>query len=106
MLVVAGGQVFGGRHLLAREAPHVDVPLAQKAGGERDGEGPPLPLAVEDGLVALDLHRAEAVHAAEVVGAVHAFTWATPIIASRVTSAASCASLIRSVPRGRSGSTM
>ena len=106
VLVVAGGQVLGGRHLLAGEARHVDVPLPEEAGGQVERERLALPLAVEDGLVALDLHRPEAVHTAEVVGAVHGFTWATPIIASRVISAASSSSLSLSVPFGRSGSTM
>ena len=70
-----------------------------------------LPLRVEDGLVLLDLDRPHAVHAAHVVHAVHRLlpagtvTCATPIIASRVTIAASCSSLQPSVPAGRSGST-
>jgi hypothetical protein len=55
--------------------------------------------------------RAEAVHAAHVVDAIHGRipggrAWATPIIASRVTSVASSASVNRSVPTGRYGSTM
>src|SRR5687767_11427285 len=106
VLVVARGQVLGGRHLLARVAGLVDVPLAEKAGGQRERERLALPLAVEDGLVALDVHGTEAVHAAEVVGAVHRFTSATPIMASRVISAASSSSLSFSVPFGRSGRTM
>jgi len=68
--------------------------------------------SMEDRLVALGDDGPHPVHAAEIVRAVHrraAFagdgTLATPIIASRVTSAANCSSLIPSVPAGRSGST-
>src|SRR5512137_627348 len=62
--------------------------------------------------VFLVLHRPHAMHAAHVVDAIHAeapaagnLTLATPTIASRVTSAASCSSLKCSVPAGRSGKT-
>src|SRR5262249_59363035 len=105
VLVVSGGQILGGWHLLAGMAPHVDVPADRVAGGDVHGEDAPLPGSVEDGLVLLDLHRTHAVHAAQVVHTVHllppggapteaggaagGFTTATPIIASRVTSAAS-----------------
>src|SRR5207245_1008617 len=70
-----------------------------------------LPLGMEHRLVLLDFDRSHAVHAAHVVDAVHrlpragSFTCATPIIASRVTIAASSSSLQPSVPAGRSGST-
>ena len=64
------------------------------------------PAFVENGFVGFGLHRAEAVHAAHVMHAVHfAVAFAVPIIASRVMSAASSASLIFSVPAGRSGMT-
>jgi hypothetical protein len=112
VLVVGRGEILGGRHLLAREAALVDVPLAEEAGRQRDREGAPLPLVMEHRLVALDLDGPETVHAAQIVPAVHRpapcdlVTVATPIIASRVTSSASCASVIRSVPAGRSGRTM
>src|SRR5204863_9393080 len=87
---------------------HVDVPAAEESGGHRQRERAPLPIMMEDGLVRLGVHRTEAVHAAKIVDAVHArgaFTTATPIIASRLTSCASCSSVMPSVPAGRSGST-
>ena len=113
VLVVRRGQVFGAGHQLARIAAHVDVPLAQEAGGHGERERLALPVVVEHGLVRLGLDRAQAVHAAHVVDAVHrdafrpgALILPTPIIASRVTSEASSSSLMPSVPAGRSGSTM
>src|SRR2546423_2334380 len=67
---------------------------------------------MEDGLVLLVPDRAHVLHAAHVMHAVHAlppagvsWTWATPIIASRVTSAASSSSVSFSLPEGLSGST-
>src|SRR5206468_7320801 len=101
-------QVFGRGHLLARVAAHVDRPLAPGAHGEVEREDAALPLFVEDRLVGLRVDRAEALHAAEVVGAVHragALGRPTPIIESRVTSPARSSSLRPSVPAGRSGST-
>ena len=78
----------------------------------RHREHPRLPGRVKHRLVLLVLDRAHAVHAAHVMHAVHArlpspggATLATPIMASRVTSAASASSLSSSVPAGRSGST-
>src|SRR5207244_12384023 len=71
LLVVARGQVPGGRDPLARVARHVDVPLAQEARGHRERERAALPLVVEDGLVLLALDRPHPVHAAHVVDAVH-----------------------------------
>src|SRR4249919_756087 len=72
-----------------------------------------LPALVERGLMGLAPDRPHALHAAHVMNAVHAgtsltpsVTLAVPIIESRVTSAASASSLKRSVPAGRSGSTM
>src|SRR5256885_16957740 len=66
---------------------------------------------MEHRLVLLDQDATHAVHAAHVVDAVHRSapfgggTFATPTIASRVTSAASCSSGQPSVPAGRSGKT-
>ena len=62
-------------------------------------------------IVRQDNDRARDMTDAQIVTAVHrrapsAETLVTPIIASRVTSSASCASLMRSVPAGRSGKTM
>src|SRR5438445_5809763 len=62
-------------------------------------------------LVLFTLNRPHVLHAAHVVHAVHgrtpggSGTLATPIMASRVTSAASSSSLNFSLPAGRSGST-
>src|SRR5436190_19727741 len=66
---------------------------------------------MEHRLVRLCLDRAETIHAAHVVHAVHdgapgVFGNPVPIIESRVTSSANCASLQPSVPLGRIGSTM
>src|SRR5205807_8873155 len=111
LLVVSRGEVFGRRDPLARVAPHVDVPLAMVAAGEIESVHARLPLGVDHRLVLLDFDRTHAVHAAHVLDAVHgllrsgALTCATPIIASRVTIAASSSSLQPSVPAGRSGST-
>src|SRR5205809_442954 len=112
MLVVGRVQVRGAGHLLAGVARHVDVPLAQEAGGERHAEDAAFPFVVEDRLVPLGNDGPHPVHASEIMRAVHrraafagAGTLATPIIASRVTSAANCSSLSPSVPAGRSGST-
>ena len=81
-------------------------------------EGAPFPLFVEHRLVHFGVDGPEAVHAAQVMDSVHglflfrsrgsdqgALALVTPIIESRVTSSASCASLIFSVPGGRSGKT-
>src|SRR5437868_15478472 len=65
---------------------------------------------MEHRLVRLCLDRAETIHAAHVVHAIHdgapgVFGNPVPIIESRVTSSASCCSLHPSVPSGRIGST-
>src|SRR5262244_3773246 len=109
MLVVARRKVLGPRHLLARVAGHVQVPLAEVAGGHGESEHPRFPFHVENWLALLNLHRAEPVHPAHIVDAVHrrsaagGVTFATPIIASRVTIPDSLSSLHPSVPSGRSG---
>jgi hypothetical protein len=68
---------------------------------------------VKDGLVLFVLDRAHALHAAHIMHSIHAaapdcesVTFVTPIIASRLTSAASSCSFRLSVPAGRSGRTM
>ena len=90
----------------------VEVPLAP--GPHRTGEcvDPRLPGRVEHRFVLLILDWTHALLTAHVVHAVHGLppdggnvTLATPTIASRVTSAASCSSVIVSVPAGRSGRT-
>ena len=72
----------------------------------------PLPLGMKHGLVRLGLDRAEPLHAAHVLRAVHdatslgRFGRPVPIMLSRVTRSASFSSLQPSVPAGRIGSTM
>src|SRR5207249_2101382 len=61
---------------------------------------------MEDRLVFLVFNRAHTVHAAHVVNSVHgSLTLATPIMESRVTSAASCSTFSLSLPAGLSGRT-
>src|SRR4029077_9046330 len=87
-LVIARAQIIFRRHLLDAEARLVDVPLAPGAAGAGEGEDAAFPRLVEDRLVLLALDRAESVHPAHVVDAVHRFapagtlTRATPIMAS------------------------
>ena len=106
LLVVGLRQIEIRPQRLAQIAEPVDG----KTGGEghdlQKTTGPALPRLMKRRLVALGVDRAEAVHAAQVVDRVHlAETLPTPIMELRVTSAASCSSLIPSVPAGRSGST-
>ena len=110
VLATAGSDATEYRDWLV--ARGVDVPLAPGAHGQGEGERPSFPASVEDGLIPLGFDRPHAVHAAHVMHAVHAappdcesVTFVTPIIASRVTSAASSSSLNFSVPAGRSGNT-
>src|SRR5689334_8719077 len=111
MLVVARRQILRPRHLLARIAGHIQVPLAEVASRQGERERPRFPFGVENRLILLDLHRAEPVHPTHVMHAIHGRspagggTFATPIIASRVTIAASLSSFHSSVPAGRSGIT-
>src|SRR5204863_3081519 len=96
-----------------RVAPGIDVPLAaDRSQDARQGIDTPFPFGMKRRLAFFVHDRTHAVHAAHVVDAVHTrppgfeiVTLLTPIIESRVTSAASCSSVIRSVPAGRSGST-
>src|SRR5690606_31541030 len=81
----------------------------------RQREHPLLPFVMEHRLLVLGLRidRPEAVHAAEIVAAVHrarsrslgTLARSTPIMALRVTRVASSSSLQPSVPAGRSGRT-
>src|SRR5438105_3686077 len=73
---------------------------------------PAFPDSVKDRLVLLIFDGPHAMHSPHIVYAVHSlsplaggFTFATPIMASRVTSAANSSSVRLSVPAGRSGST-
>ncbi len=109
-LVIAHGEVFGRVAVLARKAPHVDVPAARHGHGHRQREGAAFPLLVKRRLVGLGHDRAEAVLAAEVLPTVHCksvgdFGRPVPIIESRVTRSASFSSLQPSVPAGRIGTT-
>src|SRR5215469_7693885 len=102
--VIARTQVISSRHPLLLMSAGIDVPTSP--GTDRVGERvhSPFPRFVEDRLVLLDDERPETVHAPHVVHAVHRTrTRAVPTMASRVTSAASCSSLMFSVAAGRSG---
>src|SRR5207247_3865593 len=98
--VVTHAQVFGGRKEFDLMARDVNVPLAPSAHGATQREHASFPALVENRLVFFFVNRAHAVHAAHVMHAVHAelpfcgATLATPTMASRVTSVASCSSLI------------
>ena len=77
---------------------------------QRQCEGASFPIGVEHRLVRLRHDRAEAVHAAHVLRAVHVISFGcfgspVPIMLSRVTSSASFSSLQPSVPAGRIGIT-
>ena len=75
---------------------------------ERHAERPPLPGGVETGLVLFGRDRPEPHLPAEILRPVHAGSprqLPVPIIASRLTSSASCSSLQPSVPSGRIGTT-
>ena len=92
-------------------AARVNVRLAPSVDCDVQGVYSPLPSRVKDRLVLLVLDRTHAVHAAHVMNAIHCLppcgkvTLATPIMASRVTSAASASSVRFSLPAGRSGKT-
>ena len=93
-LVTAHRQIFASRPVLAREARHVEVPPARYGHGEREREGAAFPVGVEHRLVRLRLDPPEAVHAADVLRAVHVesarrFGKPVPIIELRVTNAPS-----------------
>ena len=113
-VIIALGQIFGGRQAFAGVADHVEVPFAARGGSQSQGQCAPLPVAMEYRLIRLRRDRAKAHHAAEVIGAIHdvALPFAgdsaspTPIMLSRVTSAASCSSLMPSVFSGRMGTTI
>ncbi len=71
LLVVRGGEVVRGAHALDGVAELVDVEDAAPAARPHHGEHGGLPRGVEHGLVLLALDASEAVHAAEIVYAVH-----------------------------------
>ena len=111
-LVVAALGVVGQR--LARGAAHVDVPCAERAGGERQRQRARLPRGMEQLALRLGHDPAVAGLAAEVgVGDVAhdcaprpgSSARPVPIIESRVTSAARSSSDRSSLPGGRCGIT-
>src|SRR5579863_2024264 len=120
-LVIAHPQVIGWWKQFDRMAAGVDVPLVPGAQRARDRVNPAFPRLVKHRFVLLMPDRVvvdrvmpdrtHAVHAAHVVDSVHAApawgaaTRATPIMASRVTSAATSSSVIFSVPAGLSVNT-
>src|SRR5262252_5925159 len=114
LLVIRHPEVLDGRQYLEAMAKRIEVPQAAPGSQyARERVHPSLPALVECGLVGLVSNRPHALHAAHVMDAVHAgfsvapsLTRAVPIIESRVTSAANASSLRRSLPAGRSGSTM
>ena len=93
----------------------LERPLAERGGRQGQRERTLLPAVMEHRLVGfgLGLDRSEAMHAAEIVTAVHRaralspgdFAFSTPIMAFLVTNVASSASVQPSVPDGRSGRT-
>ena len=109
--IIAQREIFGRRNALARLSKGVQGPRATRACGIIERENAPLPLGVKDRLVRLDLHRAEAMHAAHICCAVHRATSSTclgnpvPIMLSRVTRSARRSSLQPSVAAGRIGTT-
>src|SRR5450759_2163180 len=70
-LVVAQRQIFSRWAVLAYETRHVDIPAARGAHGQREREGALLPVGMERRVVLLRCDRTEAVHAAEILPAVH-----------------------------------
>src|SRR5690606_35046305 len=112
VFVVAVAKIIDRMLALAGVAGLVEVPLPEEARGQGQRERAPLPLVVEYRLVGLVLgeNGPEAVHAAEIVGAIHsalpgARTSSTPIMALRVTSSTRSSSAMPSVPAGLCGST-
>lgn len=110
--VVAHPKIFQWRYQLALESRGVEIPFTPGAHCARNGIASAFPWLMEYGLVLHWLNRSHTVHPAHIVDAVHAVppsaggaTFATPTIASLVTNVSNSASLIFSVPDGRSGST-
>ena len=90
----------------------IEIPHSCTTHGKRQRKSAPLPIGVKWRLAVLTHDRAEILHTAHVVDAVHAaclvsadFGKPVPIIESRVTSEASSSSLQPSVPAGRIGNT-
>src|SRR5262245_21620642 len=71
VLVVAGGQILGGRHPLDGVAELVDVVVPSREGGDEHPEHAPLPVRVEDRLILLASHGAPPLHCPKVLDPVH-----------------------------------
>ncbi len=114
-MLLGGGDL--GHQAVAEGVPVEDPVVAER---DRHAEDPPLPGGLEDQLAVPARHGQVVAQVLDPlvahprprpsvrgrVGARGAPTFATPIIASRVTNAASSSSVSPSVPAGRSGSTM
>jgi hypothetical protein len=94
--------VDGGDEALPKLVP---VEPAQLYDGERHAEDPPLPRRVEDELTVLARECSRTRHLLHLGSHERTHSRATPIIPSRVTVAASSASVAPPVPAGRSGTT-
>src|SRR5262245_61792398 len=114
LLVITHAKVFGRRNEFDLKAPRVDVPFVKSPHRTVQGIRARFPAFMKHRLILLILNRAEALHPTHVMDAVHALapalvvgivTLVTPIMASRVTKAASSSSFSFSLPSGRSGST-
>src|ERR1700722_20005156 len=112
LFVVAHPQGLGPRNQLALVSGGINVPFSPGPHGPDQCEYACFPTPMEDRLVLLRLDGTHAVHATEIMNAIHGLfpgrlpcTTPTPIIESRVTSEASCSSVRFSVPIGRSGNT-
>src|SRR5262245_25154681 len=107
-LVVSHSQVVDRGHELECVPVGIEVPLAPGAHRTIECVDPSLPRGVEHRFMLFVHNRTHILLAAQIVYAVHWLspgsgntTLATPTIASRVTRAASCSSVIDSVPAGR-----
>ena len=115
-MLLGGGDL--GDQVVAKVVPGVDLVVAQR---DRHAEDAPLPGRLEDQLAVLARHGQVVAQILDALvghrrlrpssprprrATAGAPTFATPIMASRVTSAASSSSVSPSVPAGRSGSTM
>ena len=83
MLVVGRGQVPRRVHPLDRvpESPKPPAQVPRQQGGDRESVTAAFPVGVEDGFVRLDLDRAESLHPAEVVHAIHGYISPRPLAA-------------------------
>src|SRR5580704_19054574 len=109
-LVIGHPQIIGRPDTLDRMPARINVPFPESGCCAVERQNAALPRLVKDRLVGLRRDRPHLMHAAHIVDAVHreapaSVTLAVPIIASRVTRAASSSSLICSEPAGRSGNT-